>query len=139
MMASYPESLVMFRAEQEKRRVRLRSGTAFAFDINGVLLHSDAALPGATEILRHLRDIGVLFLFLTNSGGAHERHRIERLSQQLPFLFQRINSSNLIRQSKLWSRCIEIKASWSLEVWVTLAERLRKCMAFSLSSQVLTS
>jgi ribonucleotide monophosphatase NagD (HAD superfamily) len=83
MMASYPESLVMFRAEQEKRRVRLRSGTAFAFDINGVLLHSDAALPGATEILRHLRDIGVLFLFLTNSGGAHERHRIERISQQL--------------------------------------------------------
>ncbi len=68
---------------RERKRASASSCAAFAFDIDGVLLRSNTILPGASETLQHLANIGVPFIFLTNSGGAHESKRIENLSQQL--------------------------------------------------------
>ena len=70
-------------AARERRRTSARSDVGFAFDIDGILLRSDTPLPGASETLQHLTNIGVPFIFLANSAGAHDSKRIEKLSQQL--------------------------------------------------------
>ncbi|PYH95552.1 aspartyl-tRNA synthetase [Aspergillus ellipticus CBS 707.79] len=56
---------------------------AFAFDIDGVLLRSSKALPGATKSLDLLRAENIPFLLLTNGGGTHETERMEELSDKL--------------------------------------------------------
>ncbi|KAK7223935.1 hypothetical protein V2G26_011938 [Clonostachys chloroleuca] len=56
---------------------------AFAFDIDGVLLHESRPIPGATETLRHLQAHQVPFILLTNGGGKHESERVADLSDKL--------------------------------------------------------
>jgi hypothetical protein len=112
-MASYPESLLLFRGEQEKRRVSLRSGTV----LRSTLMESYYVLMRHSRVL--LRPFGTSktsgFRLSSSRTPVALTSGIElrdyRNSSWFPF--QRINSSNLTRQSKLWSRCIEIKASWS--------------------------
>lgn len=56
---------------------------AFAFDIDGVLLHVDQPIPGAAAALRHLHALGIPFILLTNGGGRHEADRVADLQQRL--------------------------------------------------------
>ncbi|OIW31302.1 HAD-superfamily hydrolase [Coniochaeta ligniaria NRRL 30616] len=56
---------------------------AFAFDIDGVLLHVSKPIPGATETLRFLQEHNIPFILLTNGGGRHESERVADLSQKL--------------------------------------------------------
>lgn len=60
--------------------VGAKSRLGFCFDIDGVLLHSEMSIPGASETLQHLQSIGVRFVFLTNSGGYHEIIHASNLS-----------------------------------------------------------
>ncbi|KAK7946554.1 uncharacterized protein PG986_010875 [Apiospora aurea] len=56
---------------------------AFAFDIDGVLLHVAKPIPGATETLRFLQKHQIPFILLTNGGGKHEKDRVADLSSKL--------------------------------------------------------
>ncbi|KAI0476243.1 putative HAD superfamily hydrolase [Xylariaceae sp. FL0804] len=56
---------------------------AFAFDIDGVLLHQAKPIPGATETLLDLQKRGIPFILLTNGGGKHESERVAELSANL--------------------------------------------------------
>ncbi|KAI1176418.1 HAD-superfamily subfamily IIA hydrolase [Nemania sp. FL0916] len=56
---------------------------AFAFDIDGVLLHVAKPIPGATETLKYLQRHNIPFILLTNGGGKHERERVADLSERL--------------------------------------------------------
>ncbi|KAI1433570.1 HAD-superfamily subfamily IIA hydrolase [Xylaria sp. CBS 124048] len=56
---------------------------AFAFDIDGVLLHVAKPIPGATETLKYLQHHNIPFILLTNGGGKHEHDRVQDLSERL--------------------------------------------------------
>ncbi|CAI4211195.1 unnamed protein product [Parascedosporium putredinis] len=56
---------------------------AFAFDIDGVLLHVAKPIPGASETLQFLHDNNIPFILLTNGGGKHESERVADLSLKL--------------------------------------------------------
>ncbi|KAH8655020.1 HAD-like domain-containing protein [Tricladium varicosporioides] len=56
---------------------------AFAFDIDGVLLRSSSAIPGAAEALGLLHKNNIPFILLTNGGGKHESTRVVELSKKL--------------------------------------------------------
>ncbi|KAM0283515.1 hypothetical protein ACHAQH_002466 [Verticillium albo-atrum] len=56
---------------------------AFAFDIDGVLLHVAKPIPGAREALEYLQDNNIPFILLTNGGGKHEMDRVRDLSDKL--------------------------------------------------------
>ncbi|KAI0130131.1 HAD-superfamily subfamily IIA hydrolase [Xylariales sp. AK1849] len=56
---------------------------AFAFDIDGVLLHVAEPIPGATQTLKHLQNNNIPFILLTNGGGKHEKDRVAQLSSKL--------------------------------------------------------
>ncbi|KAI1809893.1 HAD-superfamily subfamily IIA hydrolase [Poronia punctata] len=56
---------------------------AFAFDIDGVLLHVAKPIPGAIETLKYLQQHSIPFILLTNGGGKYERDRVEDLSNRL--------------------------------------------------------
>ncbi|KAH8885690.1 HAD-superfamily hydrolase [Thozetella sp. PMI_491] len=56
---------------------------AFAFDIDGVLLHVAKPIPGAAETLRYLDAHNIPFILLTNGGGKLEAERVADLSSKL--------------------------------------------------------
>ncbi|KAI0172836.1 putative HAD superfamily hydrolase [Hypoxylon sp. FL1284] len=56
---------------------------AFAFDIDGVLLHVAKPIPGATQTLEYLQKHNIPFILLTNGGGKHETDRVTDLSSRL--------------------------------------------------------
>ncbi|KAI1825806.1 HAD-superfamily subfamily IIA hydrolase [Xylaria intraflava] len=56
---------------------------AFAFDIDGVLLHVAKPIPGATETLQYLQRHHIPFILLTNGGGKNEDDRVQDLSERL--------------------------------------------------------
>ncbi|KAI1141172.1 putative HAD superfamily hydrolase [Hypoxylon sp. FL0543] len=56
---------------------------AFAFDIDGVLLHVAKPIPGAPETLAYLQKHNIPFILLTNGGGKHETERVADLSARL--------------------------------------------------------
>ncbi|KAH6628393.1 HAD-like domain-containing protein [Chaetomium tenue] len=56
---------------------------AFAFDIDGVLLHVAKPIPGATKVLKFLNDDNIPFILLTNGGGKHETERVKDLEARL--------------------------------------------------------
>ncbi|EEH34069.2 aspartyl-tRNA synthetase [Paracoccidioides lutzii Pb01] len=51
--------------------------------IDGVLLRSSRALPGASESLQLLQRENIPFVLLTNGGGMHETERTAQLSEHL--------------------------------------------------------
>ncbi|KAM7222829.1 HAD-like domain containing protein [Rhypophila decipiens] len=56
---------------------------AFAFDIDGVLLHVAKPIPGASETLQYLQEHNIPFILLTNGGGKLEADRVKDLSEKL--------------------------------------------------------
>ncbi|KAK3956277.1 HAD-like domain-containing protein [Pseudoneurospora amorphoporcata] len=77
------------RNDQESRKYSTKSTQgeappfAFAFDIDGVLLHVATPIPGAPEALKFLNENNIPFILLTNGGGKHETERVKDLSQKL--------------------------------------------------------
>lgn len=66
---------------------RPREETAFAFDIDGVLIRSKVPLPGATEALSMLQQYKIPFIFLTNGGGLTEAAHTILIGQRLGLQF----------------------------------------------------
>ncbi|CAK7233305.1 hypothetical protein SCUCBS95973_008550 [Sporothrix curviconia] len=56
---------------------------AFAFDIDGVLLHVSEPIPGAAAALQHLHRLNIPFILLTNGGGRYEADRVADLQRRL--------------------------------------------------------
>ncbi|KAF8846845.1 HAD-superfamily hydrolase [Acephala macrosclerotiorum] len=59
------------------------STIAFAFDIDGVLVRSKDALPGATQTLKMLQRRNIPFILLTNGGGSTEKDHVAILGRRL--------------------------------------------------------
>lgn len=72
---------------------RRLASAAFAFDIDGVLLHGSSPLPGAAAALARVRAAGVPHVFLTNGGGILES---ERAAQLAALLGGRVHESQVI-------------------------------------------
>lgn len=67
---------------------RHRSPLAFAFDIDGVLIHGPSVLPEAKRALAILngenkQGIKIPYIMMTNGGGSTEADRVARLSAEL--------------------------------------------------------
>ncbi|KAI0143809.1 HAD-superfamily subfamily IIA hydrolase [Xylariaceae sp. FL1272] len=75
-------TLIMDRDAQYRKEGET-PGFAFAFDIDGVLLHVAKPIPGASDTLKYLQKEGIPFILLTNGGGKHERERVAELSDKL--------------------------------------------------------
>lgn len=56
---------------------------AFAFDVDGVLVRGQTALPRAKAALQKLHEHSVPFILLTNGGGLTEAAHAERVGQRL--------------------------------------------------------
>lgn len=56
---------------------------AFAFDIDGVLLHVNEPISGAAAALRYLHQQNIPFILLTNGGGRYEADRVADLQRRL--------------------------------------------------------
>ncbi|KJR82698.1 uncharacterized protein SPSK_03304 [Sporothrix schenckii 1099-18] len=56
---------------------------AFAFDIDGVLLHVNEPISGAAAALRYLHRQNIPFILLTNGGGRYEADRVADLQRRL--------------------------------------------------------
>ncbi|PSR94021.1 HAD-like domain-containing protein [Coniella lustricola] len=67
---------------------------AFAFDIDGVLLHKSEPIEGATATLKYLQQHEIPFIFLTNGGGKPEAKRVAELSEKLGVP---LNTSNFVQ------------------------------------------
>jgi len=52
------------------------------YSIDGVLLRSSKALPGAIKALKFLQAHKIPFILLTNGGGKHETDRVKELSKK---------------------------------------------------------
>ncbi|KAI1258810.1 HAD-superfamily hydrolase [Xylariaceae sp. FL1019] len=82
------EILVSQVQEVEAKKVKLAKNMAFAFDIDGVLVHGDRLIPEgqrALEILNGDNELGIKIphIFLTNGSGKPEKARCEQLSKIL--------------------------------------------------------
>ncbi|CAK7202512.1 hypothetical protein SEUCBS139899_005235 [Sporothrix eucalyptigena] len=74
---------------------------AFAFDIDGVLLHVSEPIPGAAAALRHLHRYNIPFILLTNGGGRYEADRVVDLQRRLGLDLK--SSGHIISQHDLES------------------------------------
>ncbi|KAI0856406.1 HAD-superfamily subfamily IIA hydrolase [Xylaria cubensis] len=81
---------------------------AFAFDIDGVLLHVAKPIPGATETLEYLQRHDIPFILLTNGGGKHERERVEDLSARLGV---KLSTDNFVQSHTPFQELVH--RSWS--------------------------
>ena len=61
---------------QPSRMPKPNSKIAFAFDIDGVLVHGSTPLPSAKATLEFLQRQKIPFIFLTNGGGATEKDHV---------------------------------------------------------------
>ncbi|KAI2459737.1 hypothetical protein LOY97_003006 [Ophidiomyces ophidiicola] len=72
----------------EKEKVEAAKNMAFAFDIDGVLVHGDRLIPEAARVMELLNGdnelgIKIPYILLTNGGGKTESARVEELSRIL--------------------------------------------------------
>ncbi|KAK4168652.1 HAD-like domain-containing protein [Cladorrhinum sp. PSN259] len=70
-------------AENLKKDSKEPPAFAFAFDIDGVLLHEKKPIPGAAETLRLLSENNIPYIMLTNGGGKREAERVADLNDKL--------------------------------------------------------
>lgn len=61
----------------------LKCPMAFAFDIDGVLARSDAAVEGAKDAIEEVQRARIPFILLTNGGGVTEEKKAEAVSKIL--------------------------------------------------------
>ncbi|KAF0695575.1 Aste57867_13615 [Aphanomyces stellatus] len=63
----------------------LKKKLGIVFDVDGVLLRGKVPIPGATEVLQHLKTTETPFAIMTNGGGVPEEKKAEQLSDILKF------------------------------------------------------
>lgn len=73
----------MFATATRMLKKSVGQGTAFVFDIDGVLLRGHKAIPQAKAALELLNSHRVPWILLTNGGGQSERERVAKLSNML--------------------------------------------------------
>ncbi|KAK6463306.1 HAD-like domain-containing protein [Scheffersomyces coipomensis] len=66
-------------------QLHLNNNLAFVFDIDGVLIRGEQAIPNAKSALDLLNQHKVPFILLTNGGGVPEADRVEFISSVLDF------------------------------------------------------
>ncbi|PGH18574.1 TIGR01456 family HAD hydrolase [Helicocarpus griseus UAMH5409] len=71
-----------------KEKTKAAKNMAFAFDIDGVLLHGDKLIPQATRVMELLNGdnelgIKIPYILLTNGGGKTEVDRVDQISRIL--------------------------------------------------------
>ncbi|KAI9172700.1 hypothetical protein HJFPF1_02211 [Paramyrothecium foliicola] len=64
-------------------RNSVENTVAFAFDIDGVLVHGKEPIAGARDTMIKLQKNNIPFIFLTNSGGVTEKANVEILASRL--------------------------------------------------------
>ena len=82
-----PSAAMVPRFQIKSPPPRREGMTAFAFDIDGVLIRSKAPLPDARETLLFLQEHKVPFIFLTNGGGLTEADHAALMGQRLGLKF----------------------------------------------------
>lgn len=63
------------------RRALMSRFRAFVFDVDGTLMHGPAAIPGAAEAIRHLRDGGKRIAIATNNSTLSGRDLVDYLGR----------------------------------------------------------
>ncbi|TFK48616.1 HAD-superfamily hydrolase [Heliocybe sulcata] len=79
--------------QTQASRRQLDTPLAFAFDIDGVLLRGETALPAAKRALAKLEgdnpmNVKIPYILITNGGGMGEEERCRKLTSQLGFDIQ---------------------------------------------------
>ncbi|KAI1120013.1 HAD-superfamily subfamily IIA hydrolase [Nemania abortiva] len=101
-----------FISDQNEKDAEITSRTAprfaFAFDIDGVLLHVAEPIPGATETLKYLQHHDIPFILLTNGGGKHERERVGYLCKRLDVP---LSTANFVQSHTPFEELVD--KSWS--------------------------
>ena len=74
--------------DMAKEKVEAARNMAFAFDIDGVLVHGNRLIPEAKRVMEFLNGdnelgIKIPYILLTNGGGKTEAARVEQLSEIL--------------------------------------------------------
>ncbi|KAL2183189.1 HAD-superfamily hydrolase [Thermothelomyces heterothallicus CBS 203.75] len=99
---------------------------AFAFDIDGVLLHVAKPIPGAAEVLRFLNDYNIPFILLTNGGGKHERDRVRDLSEKLGV---QLSTDNFVQSHTPFQELLEGPDSLRDKTVLVTGSDYEKCRA----------
>ncbi|KAB5528933.1 HAD-like domain-containing protein [Coniochaeta sp. 2T2.1] len=95
---------------------------AFAFDIDGVLLHVSDPIPGATETLLFLQEHNIPFILLTNGGGRHESERVADLSKKLSVP---LTTSNFVQSHTPFQELVDDLADKTILVTGANADKCR--------------
>ncbi|KAH9122283.1 hypothetical protein LEN26_010322 [Aphanomyces euteiches] len=69
----------------QKAAKTLKKQLGVVFDVDGVLLRGKVPIPGAKDVLQHLKDTKTPFAIMTNGGGVPEAKKAEQLSDILKF------------------------------------------------------
>ncbi|KAK4237380.1 HAD-like domain-containing protein [Achaetomium macrosporum] len=99
---------------------------AFAFDIDGVLLHVSKPIPGAAEVLRFLNDYNIPFILLTNGGGKHETERVKDLGEKLGV---RLSTDNFVQSHTPFRELLEGPDSLRNKTVLVTGSDYEKCRA----------
>ncbi|KAK3496783.1 HAD-like domain-containing protein [Neurospora hispaniola] len=97
---------------------------AFAFDIDGVLLHVATPIPGAPEALKFLNDNDIPFILLTNGGGKHETERVKDLSQKLGV---KLTTDNFVQSHTPFRQLVEGPDSLREKTILVTGANAEKC------------
>ncbi|KAH6686922.1 HAD-superfamily subfamily IIA hydrolase [Plectosphaerella plurivora] len=101
---------------------------AFAFDIDGVLLHVAKPIPGATEALKYLQDNNIPFILLTNGGGKHETDRVKDLSAKLGL---QLSVDNFVQSHTPFQELVHGPESLSDKTVLVTGANAQKCRAIA--------
>ena len=72
-------------------------GTAgLVLDIDGVVFSGKAAIEGSEAAIRHLQEVKIPFVFMTNGGGTTEAAKARQLSSRMPNLLEPIRPEQVI-------------------------------------------
>ncbi|KAL2135589.1 hypothetical protein VTI74DRAFT_7865 [Chaetomium olivicolor] len=99
---------------------------AFAFDIDGVLLHVSKPIPGAPEVLKFLNDYNIPFILLTNGGGKHETERVKDLNNKLGV---QLSTDNFVQSHTPFRELIEGPDSLREKTVLVTGSDYEKCRA----------
>ncbi|KAK4102284.1 HAD-superfamily hydrolase [Parathielavia hyrcaniae] len=99
---------------------------AFAFDIDGVLLHVAKPIPGAPEVLRFLDDNNIPFILLTNGGGKHETERVRDLGEKLGV---QLSTDNFVQSHTPFRELLEGPDSLRDKMVLVTGSDYEKCRA----------
>ncbi|KAK3363384.1 HAD-like domain-containing protein [Lasiosphaeria hispida] len=103
---------------------------AFAFDIDGVLLHVAKPTPGATETLRFLNESNIPFILLTNGGGKREVDRVKDLSEKLGVP---LTIDNFVQSHTPFKQLVDGPASLRNKTILVTGSDYEKCRAIAKS------